>query len=327
MLKSMRRLVLSASVLFLATWSTAAFAAEVNLKLGHVGPPTHPYNTGAIRLADLAAEYSNNEIKIDVFPASQIGNERDLLEGAQLGTVDMLLTASGPVMEIDKSFGVLDLPYIFRDTANAHAILDGAIGDQLFAKLENHGLVGLSWFENGTRDVINSKRPINTPKDFNGLTIRSLENPIHIAFFKKLNANPIPMAFSEVYLALDKKVVDGADNPPAAIRDAKLYEVNKNLAMTQHIYSAVPVLISKKAFDKLTDSQKEALRRAAKEAATYERELLSTQDTDVVDDLKSKGMEVTYPNKEVFEEIGRAVQDDFAEKTDPELIKAIRAAQ
>ena len=321
----LRTLAVGMAALLIGGAGTAM--ADVRLKLGHVGPPTHPFQTGALKLAELAHEYSKGEITIDVFPASQIGNERDLVEGARMGTVDMLLTSTGPVMGFDARFGVLDIPYIFRDAKHAHRVLDGEVGDELFKSLEAKGLKGLAWFENGFRDTINSKRPINSPADMEGLKIRSIENPIHVAYFKKLGANPLPMAWGELYPALEKKVVDGADSPIGAIVTARLYEVQKYLSMTSHIYSGVPVLMSMRKYKSLSPEHRAVLVKAAREAATFERDLLAQQDEEGIAALQKNGMEIVKPDLEPFMAVGRAVQQEFADKTDPGLLKKILASQ
>lgn len=297
--------------------------AELRLKLGHVGPPSHPFQTGSLRLAELVKQYSGGEIVIDVFAASQIGNERDLIEGARLGTVDMLLTSTGPLMGFDKRFGVLDFPFIFRDLKHAREVVDGEIGSTLFASLESRGLKGLAWFENGFRDITNSTREIKTADDLKGLKIRTMENPIHIAYFRQLGAVPQPMAFGELYPALEKKVVDGQENPIGAIVSARFYEVQKYASTTHHVYSGVPVLISLKRFNSLTKAQQDAISRAAKEAAQFERDLLAKQDEEGIELLRKNGVLVTNPQRASFEAAAKLVRTNFADKTDPELLRKI----
>ena len=318
------RKILSSAVATLVLFGGAsASAEEVRLKLGHVAQPSHPFHTGALKLAELAKKYSNGELIIDVFPASQIGNERDMIEGARLGTIDMLLTSTAPVMGFEKRFGVLDMPFIFRDVQHAHKVLDGDIGKQLFSALESKGLKGLAWFENGFRDITNSKHEIKTADDLKGLKIRTMENPIHIAYFKKLGAVPQPMAFGELYPALDKKVVDGQENPISAIVSGRFYEVQKYTSMTGHVYSGVPVLMSLKRFNGLSKSQQEALQRAAKEAAEFERSQLASQDEEGLALLRKNGVTITTPDRASFALAAEPIRASFADKTDPELLRRI----
>lgn len=315
--------VLRTAVAAVSLIAAASVYAEVRLKLGHVGPVSHPFQTGALKLAELAKQYSNGEIVIDVFPASQIGNERDLIEGARMGTVDMLLTSTGPVMGFEKRFGVLDMPYVFRDLTHARKVLDGPIGQQLLGALEPKGLKGLAWFENGFRDITNSRHEIKTIDDLKGLKLRTLENPIHIAYFRKLGAVPQPMAFGELYQALEKKVVDGQENPIGAIVAARFYEVQKYVSLTSHVYSGVPVLMSMKRFNSLSKAQQEALSKAAREAANFERDLLSNQDKDGMELLRKHGVTVTTPDRAAFAAAAESIQASFADKTDPELLRQI----
>jgi tripartite ATP-independent transporter DctP family solute receptor len=316
--------ILSSAVAALVLFGGAsASAEEVRLKLGHVAQPSHPFHTGALKLAELAKKYSNGEVIVDVFPASQIGNERDMIEGARLGTIDMLLTSSGPVMGFEKRFGVLDMPYIFRDVQHAHKVLDGEVGALLFAALEPKGLKGLAWFENGFRNITNSKHEIKTAEDLKGLKIRTIENPIHIAYFKKLGAVPQPMAFGELYPALEKKVVDGQENPIGAIVTGRFYEVQKYVSMTGHVYSGVPVLMSLKRFNGLSKTQQAALQRAATEAAAFERSELASQDEEGLALLRKNGVTITMPDPTSFALAAEPVRASFADKTDPELLRKI----
>ncbi len=315
--------ILRASIAALSLTVAAGSHAEVRLKLGHVAQTSHPFHTGAMKMAELARQYSNGEIVIDVFPASQIGNERDLIEGARMGTVDMLLTSTAPVMGFEKRFGVLDMPYVFRDVAHAHKVLDGPVGQQLFAALEPKGLKGLAWFENGFRDITNSRHEIKSIDDLKGLKIRTMENPIHIAYFRKLGAVPQPMAFGELYPALEKKVVDGQENPIGAIVTGRFYEVQKYTSLTGHVYSGVPVLMSMKRFNSLTKTQQDALSRAAREAATFERNQLANQDKDGLALLRKHGVAVTTPDRAPFAAAAESIRASFADKTDPELLRQI----
>lgn len=300
-----------------------AQAANFTFKLGHVAPPTHPYNTGALELARLAAEYSGGTIKIEVFPASQLGNERDLIEGVGLGTVDMALTATGPLMGFERSVGALDIPYVFRDLKHARGALDGPVGERVFKSLETHRLKGLAWFENGFRDITNSKHEIKTPGDLKGIKLRTLENPIHIAFFKKLGAIPTPMAFGELYTSLEKKVVDGQENPISAIVSAQFYEVQKYLSLTNHVYSGVPVIINLNKYNSLSDQQKEALNRASKEASTYMRNQLDELGAKDLATLKEKGVVVTEVDKGPFIDAAKEIKNQFGKETSAELLELI----
>ncbi len=288
------RIVL-ASLWLVSVLTPAVFAQ--NYKLGHVGPPTHPYQLGALKFAELVKQGTQGKIVIDVFPSSQLGNERDLIEGLQLGTVDFVLSSTGPMATFDPKFGAPDLPFIFRDLKHAYSVLDGAVGRELFESLKKKGITGLAWFENGFRQVTNSRRPIEKPEDLKGMKIRTMENPIHVAFFKELGVDPTPMAFGEVFSALEQKVVDGQENPVAAVLSAKFYEVQKYLAMTGHVYTAVPLMVRSDLFNSFSPEQRAVIVNAAKEASTYERQLLADQEKTGLEELRKKGMTITYPDR------------------------------
>jgi len=301
----------------------SGLAMARNYKLGHVGPPTHPYHLGALKFAELVKQRTNGAIVIDAFPSSQIGNERDLIEGLPLGTVDFVLTSTGPMSSFEPKFGAPDLPFIFRDLNHAYKVLDGEVGNLLYKSLEPKGIKGLSWFENGFRQITNSRRPINKPEDLKGLKLRTMENPIHVAFFRLLGVNPTPMAFGEVFSALEQKVVDGQENPVGAILAAKFYEVQKYLAMTGHVYTAVPLMASLKLFNSFTPEQQKIILDAAREASAYERGLLAEQERTGLADLQKQGMVITYPDRTKLREATAPVYKQFESSIGPDLIKKI----
>lgn len=323
-MKSIVRIITGLLIALLGS-TLNVYAANVSFKLGHVAPPTHPYHTGALELARLASEYSDGSITIDVFPASQLGNERDLIEGVGLGTVDMALSATGPLMGFDRVAGVLDMPYVFRDLEHARAALDGEVGDFVFKSLETHRLKGLAWFENGFRDISNSKHEIRAPEDLKGIKLRTLENPIHIAYFRKLGAIPTPMAFGELYTSLEKKVVDGQENPIPAITTSQFYEVQKYVSRTNHVYSGVPVIMNLNKYNKLSDDQKDALDRASQEASAYMRKQLDELEEESLNILKDHGVIVTDVDKTPFIEAAQGVQEQFAKETSVELLEMIQS--
>lgn len=316
-----RGLIVLVAIVILTAMSTTVFAQ--NYKLGHVGPPTHPYQLGALKFAELVKQGTQGKIVIDVFPSSQLGNERDLIEGLQIGTVDFVLSSTGPMAAFDPKFGVLDLPFIFRDLNHAYAVLDGAVGKELFDSLKKKGITGLAWFENGFRQVTNSRLPIEKPEDLKGLKIRTMENPIHVAFFKELGVDPTPMAFGEVFSALEQKVVDGQENPVAAVLTAKFYEVQKYLAMTGHVYTAVPLMVRSDLFQSFTPEQQKVILNAAREASIYERKLLADQEQTGIDELKKKGMTISFPDRKKLKDATAPIYKKFEGTIGKDLIQRI----
>ncbi len=294
-----------------------------NYKLGHVGPPTHPYNLGSLRFAELVKERTNGKIVIDVFPSSQIGNERDLIEGLPLGTVDFVLTSTGPMASFEPKYGAPDLAFIFRDLPHAYKVLDGPVGKELFQALEPLGIKGLAWFENGFRQITNSKRAIKTVDDLKGLKLRTMENPIHVAFFRQLGVDPTPMAFGEVFSALEQKVVDGQENPVGVLIPTKFYEVQKYLAMSGHVYTAVPLLVSLHLFESFTPEEQKILLDSAKEAGAYERKLLADQEKEGLVKLEELGMIITYPDRDKLRKATDPVYKKFEKSIGKDLIQKI----
>lgn len=318
-----RNTVIQSIVVLSALLLGASAAFSGNYKLGHVGPPTHPYQLGAVKFAELVKEGTKGQIVIDSFPSSQLGNERDLIEGLQLGTVDFVLSSTGPMASFDPKFGAPDLPFIFRDLSHAYKCLDGDVGQELFAALKKKGITGLAWFENGFRQVTNSKRAIEKPEDLKGLKIRTMENPIHVAFFRELGVDPTPMAFGEVFSALEQKVVDGQENPIAAVTAAKFFEVQKYLAMTGHVYTAVPLMVRSDLFNSFTPEQQQVILSAAKEASAYERKLLADQEKTGIEELRKRGMTVTYPDRAKLLNATAPVYQKFEGTIGKELIRKI----
>ncbi len=318
----MKRLMVLALALCLVAISSTAWAVTV-LRLGHAVTTEHPYHLGAVRFAQLIEKRTNGAIKIKIFPNRQLGNERDMVEGLQLGTIDLVVTSTGPLSGFAPLMGVVDLPFIFQTREQAYKVLDGPIGRKLFAQLEKVGIKGLAFWENGFRHITNSVRPINKPSDLKGIKIRTMENPVHLATFKVLGANPTPMAWGEVFTALQQGVIQAQENPIPIIWTFKLYEVQKYLALTGHFYSPAPILMSKARFDSLKPEYKKIFMDTAREVATYERNLIKKQEESQLSKLIEKGMIVTRPDKKAFFKATQPVYKEFEPKFGKKLIEEI----
>lgn len=300
---------------------------QIIIRVGHVLAPTHPYQLGLEKFAELVNQKTNGKVKVEVFHSSQLGNERDMVEGLQLGTLEMTLVSTAPLSSFTKKFLVFDLPFIFKDTASARAVVDGPIGTQLLDSLKDQGIIGLTYFENGFRHVTNNKRPIEKPEDLKGLKIRTMENPVHIATFKVMGADPTPMAFGELFTALQQGTIDGQENPLPVIETSKFYEVQKYLSLTGHFYAPAPLLISKSFFESLSPDIQNAIKEAAVEARDYERKLLDDLNAKLEDELQKKGMKINKPDKEAFIKAVQPVYKQFESDITPELIKQVIDAQ
>jgi len=309
--------------LFVFMLSALGFSKTITLRLGHAVVETHPYHLGAVKFAELIKERTNGQIQIKIFPNHILGNERDMVEGLQLGTIDMVVTSTGPIGGFAPKMMAVDFPFIFRNREHAYKVLDGDIGKLLLSDLEKVGIKGLAFWENGFRNITNSKRPINKPEDLKGIKIRVMENKVHIASFKALGANPTPMAWSEVFTALQQGTIDAQENPIPIIYNFKLYEVQKYLSMTQHFYSPALLLMSKTKFASLPKKTQEIFVKTAIEVATYERNLIKEQEDKQIGLLKEKGMIINYPDREPFRLATKKVYDEFKDKVGADIINAI----
>ena len=235
---------------------------------------------------------TNGRYKVQTFYSGALGAERESIEATQLGTQELTLTSTGPVPNFVPEVRILDVPFLFRDYAHARSVLDGPIGQEMLAKFDAKGLKALAWAENGFRHMTNSKRAINGPEDLKGLKIRTMENPVHIQAYKGFGINPTPMAFTEVFMALQQGTVDGQENPLSVITAAKFEQVQKYLSLTGHVYSPAVILMNKAKFDELTSADKQHFIDAAKEAAKANRARVDLDEKTAVADLRSKGMQV-----------------------------------
>ena len=308
--------------------SSVAMAAPVTLKLGHIAEPDNVYGQGADYFAKLVKERSNGEIDIQVYPSSQLGNQRDLVEGLGLGTVDMTLTGTAVMGNFVPEMAVFDLPFIFRDVNHAYKALD-TVGMDMAKKGEGRGMITLAIWENGVRHMTNNKRPIKEPEDMKGLKVRVMEQPVYIDMMKSVGASPTPMAMSELYTALQKGVIDGQENPLGHIATKKFNEVQKYLSLTGHTYAAEPLLVSTMAWNKLTPEQQELVRQAAIDARDWQRQLCRDMEGKFLQQIKDAGTTAVNEDvdKEAFAKATRPVWDVYAKRFGDANIKAIQNVQ
>ncbi len=269
--------------------SSSSSDPTFTFKVGHVQTAEHPYTLGLQYFADLLEERSDGKMKVEIYVSSQLGNESDLIEGMQLGTVDMALTATAPLANFSNSVVVLDLPYLFESKEHAFNVLDSEIGDEMFQELETAGIKGLAYFDNGFMFIHTSTGPIVTPDDMAGLKIRCMENPLHMSFLNETGATATPIAFSEVYTALQNKTVDGSVNSLAAIYCANIHSPAPYMSYTNHIYATAPLMMSMATWDKLPAEYQEIVMECAAEATTYQREAVAEFDADLEETMSTEG--------------------------------------
>ncbi|MDT8899965.1 TRAP transporter substrate-binding protein [Anaeroselena agilis] len=298
---------------------------KANMKLTNTQTKDHPYNIGAQKFAELIKERTKGRITITLYPDGQLGKgEREMLESLQQGTIDIYVGSTGPVGNFSPTMNILDIPFLFRDNAHVDKVLDGPIGQQLLKDLEKSNLVGLAFWENGFRNLTNSRNVVKVPEDGKGLKIRVMENKVHLLAWKTAGLNPTPMAWGEVYAALQQKVIDGQENPVAVIYSSKLYEVQKYLSMTGHVYSPAPIIISKKRWDQMPKEDQEIFRKTALEVAQYQRKLNRDAEAAKIKEMESKGFTVTKDvDKAAWQKAMQPAFEEFAKEFGKDKINAI----
>lgn len=275
---------------------------------------------------ELVEKNSNGRITVDLYHSSQLGDDREMMEALQQGTQEMTCPSTAPIVPFISDFKVFDLPFLFPSNEAADYVLDGPVGQKLLDKLSDIGIKGLVYWENGYRQLTNSKRPVKTPEDVKGLKIRTMENPIHLAAWKQLGANPTPMAFGELFSAMQQGVVDGQENPWATIYLQNFFEVQKYATDTGHVYSPFVLMISQKFWDKLPTDLQDVIMDAAIKSRDYNRKLNRKMNAEYFEKLKTK-MNVTVLTPEQRAEFQKAVQpvyDQFADEIGVELIKEVQ---
>lgn len=291
----------------------ASLAQERTIKFATQNPVGHPIELGMKKFAEIVQAKSGGKIKVNLFPGGQLGSDQANVTALQGGTLEMVSMNSGILASVAKEMTIVDFPFLFANAKEADAVMDGPVGKKLHAKLEEKGIVGLAFWELGFRNITNSKKPINSVADIDGLKIRVIPNPINVDWVKALGANPTPMPFPEVYGGLESKAIDGQENPLTVIAANKFWEVQKYLAITNHQYNPQSVIFSKKVWDTLSASEKKILEDAALEAAKYQREQSRALMATALDNIKKGGMQVT--------ELSPAEMAKFREKVKPVIAK------
>jgi tripartite ATP-independent transporter DctP family solute receptor len=300
-------------------------AAQTTLRISIATAQNSHYGVAIDTFAREVEKRTGGRYRIQTFYSGALGAERESVEGVQLGTLDLTLTSTGPLPNFVPEVAILDIPFLFRDYAHARAVLDGPIGQELLAKFPPKGMIGLAWAENGFRHMTNSKHPVNQPEDLKGLKMRTMENPIHIEAYRQFGILPTPMAFTEVFTALQQGTVDGQENPLSVITSAKLDQVQKYLSLTGHVYSPAIFLMNKPQWDKLSDSDKQAFVDAAKEGVKVNRARVDEDERRAVADLRGKGMNVVENlDKARFQAVLAPVYADFGKRFGQANIDRIR---
>ncbi len=305
--------------------ATPAPAADLQLKLAHVAQPGTPVDDAVKLLAQEVEKGSGGRLQIQDFNNSQLGGERDYVEGMQLGSVEMAVTSTGVLGTFDKSIDVLSLPFLFRSPEHLDHVLDGPIGTQLAHNLQMHGIHVLAWFDYGPRYIYNTQHPIRTPADMKGLKFRVIESPIFVETYKALGARAVPMARPEVYSALKQGVLDGLDNGLSFYRSMGDYEVAKYATLKVQLFQTpAALMISEQTFQKLPPDLQKLLTDTAARIAPEERRMLRSYEAGVAETLKQKGVTEVDGDSAAFEKPARDVWHTFASQVGGDsLIQAI----
>ena len=300
----MKRLVLKAVVAAVAIGAFGAACAqdikERTIKFAANAPEGHPAVAGMRKFAESVNAKSGGKIKVNLFLAGVLGSDQANVSAIQGGTLEMAVMNSGILASVAKELAIFDFPFLFANEKESDAIVDGPVGRKMHALLEDKGLVGLSYWELGYRQMTNSKRPLNKVEDIEGLKLRVIPNPINVEWVKALGANPTPLPFPEVYGAMEQKAIDGQENPIAVIAANKFWEVQKHIALTNHQYNPQSVIFSKKIWDTLSPVERKIIDDSSDEATKYQREQSRAAVAANVELLKKNGMTVTqFPPAEV----------------------------
>lgn len=305
--------------------STGGNDTVYTLKCANVNNSDHPYSKASHKFADLVKTATGGHVVIEIYDNGTLGNENDIIEQVQMGSLDFGLVASAPFANTIPEMYAFDLPFLFSDRPAAYKVLDGDVGTGILAKLSDQGMIGLGFWENGFRNISNSKHEVKVPADLKGLKIRVMENEIHIASFNAMGAIATPMAWSEVFTALQQGTMDGLENSPVIYSTNAFYEVQKYMAMTGHFYSPAVFFCNKAMFDSLPQQYQDAIVCAEKESRTYERQCHEEMDKEALQTLKDHGMVITEVDKSVWRASVDSVYKQFRDKIGGGTIDAIEA--
>nr|WP_067288958.1 TRAP transporter substrate-binding protein [Marinobacterium profundum] len=298
--------------------------AEQVLRLSHNAAPGNPKAEASLRFAELVDAKTEGRIKVEVGGSAQYGDDAESLTNMRLGTMAFSANSQGTTSGVVPEFAALGLPFLFRNLEHAYQVVDGPVGDKLDELANGKGLVLLALWDNGIRHVSNNTRPISTPEDLAGIKLRTPPDPVTLDIFNSLGANPAPLAFSELYIALQQGVFDGQENPLMNIYSSKLHEVQKYISLTGHKYETTPLLASKMIWDQMSKGDQQAVREAAVEAGTLNREMSLAADADLRTKLTDAGVVINEVNQAPFIQKTKSVYDKWSEQY-PDLVALIVA--
>ena len=307
--------------------ATAIAQTKTTLRIGHVTTLQAIAGQGSSMLKEVAEKLSNGEIEVQIFPNSQLGGELEMVSQVRLGTLDMVMAGSGIVAAIEPTFSVTELPFIWKSREQAWKVLNGPIGDKMFALLEPKGIKPLSWGVWDMRGFLTVGFDVAKPDDLKGKKIRVIENPLYVRTIRAYGGNPVPMAWPEVYSALQQKTIDGVETNYHGMSDSKLYEVAKSLAVSDHIWTATVFMINKKKFESLSPKLQEVVTKAAKAAGETMFVNAGKANADAIALMEKNGVKIVHPDRVDFEKAVDPVHKYFANLVGADLLEEVKAAQ
>lgn len=311
------------SILVLALFAGTSFAATT-IKIGHVLNADHSWHKCLVGFADEVKKETKGDVVIQIYPSGQLGNEKDVIEGLMLQTIDGGLIGGGSFQSVDPKFGIEALPYAWPTHEAAYRAYDGKLGNSLLAILAKKGVVGLSWWENGFRHITNNKRPVVKPADLKGLKLRVTPDKMRLDTFNQLGASPMAINFGELYSSLQQGVVDGQENPYAIIYSNAFYEVQKYLSKSSHIWGSALLCVNDGVWKKLSPKDQAIVKKAAKKWCAIQRKQTIQSEDDFLAKLKAKGMKVNDVDKAAFKKAVQPVWKNYESVFGKDLVNLVR---
>lgn len=286
----------------------------IKIKVAHIAGPEEPYSLGFEKYAEAVEEATDQQVEFEIFGNGEMGGEADVVEQLQLGSVDMSIVTTGVLGDFDNNFSVLDLPFLFRDVDHAYTVLDSDFGNELLEGLHDINLKGIAFWENGVRHVTNNQHPIETPEDMEGLKMRTIENNIFIDTYEAFGAEPVPMAFPEVYSSLQQGVIDGNDQPYTILSGKKIVEVQDYLTELELYYASATLLMSDEFYNSLPEDIQEVVVDLGKEFADEQRQIAQDTDAELKEEMDIEIIEKGDFDKDAFIEEVQPVYDNLDDK-------------
>ena len=298
-------------------------SGTVTLKLGMVDPDGSNFHEGALAIADEVSKATGGKVKIEVFAGGQLGNERDMYEGAQMGTIDMFTASNAVLTSFIPEMAVLDQPFLFETEEQAHNVIDGKVGELIAEKTEEQQIHTVGWMDVGFRNVF-SVRPVENVDDFEGLKIRTMENDIHIAAFNALGAIATPMASGDVFTGLQQGTIDAAKNAIANLIANRYYEITKNVTMTNHIFGFMGVFVSDKAWNQIPEDLRDEFLAGVEAGTKLQRQYLVEANEAAKEELTELGVQFYEIPMDQMRELVEPAMEEFSDRMDPEWVEAIQ---